>query len=157
MPIISPHLEDPTVDGRQSDQAMRVRRGIIKQFQELNVFFLAEFTLSTGRRADLVGIDPKGEILIIEIKSSVADFNADSKWAEYKDYCDRFYFATHPDVPAEIFPQNEGFILADQYGCEIIREAEAEKLSSARRKALMLRFARSSAQRLTRFSLHEAQ
>ncbi|MEO1142449.1 MAG: MmcB family DNA repair protein, partial [Pseudomonadota bacterium] len=83
MPIISPHLEDPTVDGRQSDQAMRVRRGIIKQFQELNVFFLPEFTLSTGRRADLVGVDPKGEILIVEIKSSVADFNADSKWAEY--------------------------------------------------------------------------
>jgi len=82
-------------------------------------------------------------------------FKSDKKWHEYKEYCDQFYFATHPDVPMEIFPETEGFIFADEYGCEIIREAEQQKLSPATRKALTLRFARSAALRTKRLTLHE--
>jgi len=134
---------------------MRIRRGILRGMEESDSAFLPEFTLSNGRRADLISLDRRGEIVIYEIKSSIADFQIDVKWHEYKDFCDRFYFATHPDVPMEIFPDEEGFILADEHGCEVIREAETKKLKSATRKALTLRFARHAAFRTKRLTLHE--
>ena len=155
MPIVDPNKTDPTVDGRQSQAAMRVRTGVIRGLAESDLSFLPEFALKTGRRCDLAALDRKGQILIFEIKSSIEDFRVDTKWPEYKTFCDQFYFATHPDVPADIFPVNEGLIIADHYSCEIVREAESRKLPPATRKALTLQFARSAASRLTRFSLHE--
>lgn len=155
MPIISNDRNISEFDGRQSDMAMVIRRGILKGMAETDMVFLPELTLSGGRRADLIGLNRKGQIIIIEIKSSIADFQVDKKWHEYKDFCDQFYFATHPKVPMEIFPQSEGFILADEHGCEIIREADINKLSPATRKALTLRFARSAALRTKRLTLHE--
>ncbi len=78
----------------------------------------------------------------MEIKSSIEDWKADHKWPEYRAYCDRLFFATHPAVPREIFPEECGFILSDGYGAEILREAPEHRLAGATRKALMLRFAR---------------
>ncbi len=155
MPIISPHQNSEGFDGRQSEMAMSIRRGIMKGLEESDLVFLPELTLSSGRRADLIALNRKGEIIIFEIKSSIADFQTDSKWHEYKDYCDKFYFATHPGVPIEIFPDKEGFIFADEYGCEILREAQLQKLNAATRKALTLRFARSAALRTKRLTLQE--
>lgn len=155
MPFISANEQEERFDGRQSEMAMVIRRGILKGLEETDLVFLPELTLSNGRRADLIALNRKGEIIIIEIKSSTADFQVDTKWHEYKEYCDHFYFATHPSVPMEIFPQDEGFILADEYGCEIIREAHALKLNAATRKALTLRFARSAALRTKRLTLQE--
>jgi len=142
-------------DGRQSEMAIRIRRGILRGMEESDLAFLPEFTLSSGRRADLISLDRKGEIVIYEIKSSIADFQVDTKWHEYKAFCDRFYFATHPEVPMDIFPENEGFVLADEHGCEIMREAETRKLNPATRKALTLRFARHAAYRTKRLTMHE--
>lgn len=155
MPFISKNETEDSFDGRQSEMAMVIRRGLMRGLEESDLAFLPELTLSGGRRADLIALNRKGEIVIFEIKSSIADFQVDNKWHEYKAYCDKFYFATHPSVPMEIFPENEGFIYADEYGCEIIREANAEKLSPATRKALTLRFARSAALRTKRLTLHE--
>ncbi|ABX61243.1 protein of unknown function DUF1052 [Brucella canis ATCC 23365] len=84
----------------------------------------------------------------MEIKSSIEDWKADHKWPEYRAYCDRLFFATHPAVPREIFPEECGFILSDGYGAEILREAPEHRLAGATRKALMLRFARAGAARL---------
>ena len=155
MPIISPHQNDDGFDGRQSEMAMTIRRGVIKGLQESDLAFLPELTLSSGRRADLIALNRKGDIIIFEIKSSIADFQADTKWHEYKEYCDKFYFVTHPEVPMDIFPETEGFVFADDYGCEIIREAETQKLNAATRKALVLRFARAAALRTKRLTLQE--
>ncbi len=155
MPILTELHGDPLVDGRQSEAAMNIRRGVIKGFKHKDICFLAELSLSNGRRADLIGLTRKGEIIIVEIKSSTEDFKVDQKWHEYKEFCDQFYFATSPEVPAEIFPQDEGFIVADQYGCEILREANLLKLPAATRKALTLRFARSGAERLRPIILQE--
>jgi DNA repair protein MmcB-like len=58
--------------------------------------------------------------LIVEIKSSVADFRADTKWREYRAHCDRFYFAIPEGVPVDIMPEDAGLILADAYGCDIL-------------------------------------
>ncbi len=149
MPLVSPHNNNPLADGRQSVLALKVRRGVQRLFSDLGAVILPELSLATGRRADLVVLGPKGEFLIIEVKSSIDDFRSDSKWPEYRQHCDRFYFATHPAVPAEIFPNDAGFILSDGHGAEILREAPEHKLPGATRKALMLRFARAGASRLT--------
>jgi len=150
MPILTYKSSNPLVDGRQSDNALMIQRGVMRHFQLNNVVMVPELTLANGMRADLTGIDEKGRIIVIEIKSSVEDFKVDQKWHIYQEYCDWFYFASHAGVGEGIFPQNEGFILADEYGAEIIREAEEQKLGAARRKSMTLCFARAAATRLER-------
>lgn len=134
---------------------MEIRSGILRSANLGDWVFLPEFTLANGRRPDLIGLNQAGIIRIVEIKSSVADFRADQKWHEYLDFCDEFFFASHPEVPQKIFPNQEGFLLADKYGCEIMREPVARKLSAPTRKALTLKIARAASDRLRRFSLHE--
>lgn len=149
MPIVSPFAVNPLADGRQSDRALLVRRGVQRLLLEVGAATLPELSLKTGRRADLVALSRSGEIWIVEIKSSIEDFRVDRKWHEYRAFCDRFFFATHPGVPAEIFPEDCGFILSDGYGADILREAPEHRLAAATRKALTLRFARTSAARIT--------
>lgn len=149
MPIVSPILANPLVDGRQSERAMRVRRGVQRLLIEMGASVVPELSLASGRRADLVALTRKGDIWIIEVKSSIEDFRVDRKWPEYRLHSDRFFFATHPEVPAEIFPEECGFILSDGYGAEMLREAPEHRLAAATRKALTLRIARAAANRLT--------
>ncbi len=149
MPIISPILVNPLADGRQSERAMVVRRGVQRLLMEMGASVIPEISLASGRRADLVALTRKGDIWIIEIKSSFEDFRVDRKWPEYRLHSDRFFFATHPEVPAGIFPDECGFILSDGYGAEILRDAPEHRLPPATRKALMLRIARAGAARLT--------
>ena len=93
-------------------------------------------------------------ITIIEIKSSLADLNADTKWPEYNEFCDDLIFATLADVPAGAFPREAGFMVADAYGAALLREPVRSKINTARRKSLHLSFARTSAQRLARCCAH---
>lgn len=148
MTIVSPILKNPLEDGRQSERAMLVRRGVQRLLNEMGAHVLPELCLATGRRADLAAITRQGDIWIIEIKSSIEDFKVDRKWPDYRLHCDRFFFATHPQVPAGIFPQECGFMLSDGYGAEILRDAPEHRLAAATRKALMLRIARAGAARL---------
>lgn len=148
MPIIEFGKTNPLEDGRQSQRALDVRRGVQRLLMRMGHSMLPEVTLATGRRADLMALTAKGEFWIIEIKSSIEDLKVDRKWPEYRTFCDRLFFATLADVPMEIFPTDCGFIVSDSYGAEILREAPVHSLSPASRKALLLRFARSGAQRL---------
>lgn len=150
MPIVSPTQRDPLVDGRQSERALLVRRGVQRLMIQMRVSVLPEIPLVTGRRADLLCLSEKGEFTIVEIKSSIEDFRVDRKWPDYRLHCDRLYFATHPGVPTDIFPECCGLILSDGYGAEILREAPEERLSASTRKALTLRFARTASDRLLR-------
>ncbi len=133
---------------------MVIRRGVQRLLLEMGAHVLPELSLSTGRRADLVALTRQGDIWIIEIKSSIEDFRVDRKWPDYRLHSDRFFFATHPEVPADIFPQECGFILSDGYGAEILRDAPEHRIAAATRKAMMLRFAqgrrRAAARRRTR-------
>jgi hypothetical protein len=95
-----------------------------------------------------VALGGDGEVLIVEIKSSIADFRADQKWMEYRLHCDRLFFATVADVPREIFPQDVGLIVADAFGASIVCEAPEHRLIPARRRNVMLRFAHAAALRL---------
>ena len=108
---------------------------------------VAELPLATGRRADVVGLSPSAEIWIVEIKSSLADFQADGKWAEYRNHCDRLFFAVSPDFPVDVLPPDTGLILADRYSADLVREAPEHRLAGGRRKAVTLRFARAAALR----------
>ncbi|RMF00540.1 MAG: DNA repair protein MmcB-related protein, partial [Alphaproteobacteria bacterium] len=91
-----------------------------------------------------------GQIWIVEIKSSLADFRADGKWEAYRDHCDRLLFAVDAAFPADVLPENAGLIVADEYGAELLRHAPEHRLAAARRKAVTLRFARAAALRLHR-------
>ena len=136
----------------RDDTAQKLARGVGRLLRDLGYDSLAEFTLRSGRRAYLAGIDRKGRIAIIEIKSSTADFRADQKWPEYRDYCDLFYFAVPMDFPVEILPEDAGLILADAYSGDIARPAPAnpKPLHASRRREVTLRFARTAAKRLRR-------
>ncbi len=148
MPIVSPIPLNPLIDGRQSERAMLVRRGVQRLLMQMGAHVLPEISLASGRRADLVALTRTGDIWIVEIKSSIEDFRVDRKWPEYRLHSDRFFFATHPGVPAEIFPEECGFILSDGYGAEMMREAPEHRIPPHVRKALMLRIARAGAARL---------
>jgi hypothetical protein len=137
------------IDLRQSPTALRVQRGVMRLLRSMHDFCcFAEVPLSNGRRADVLGVGPKGEIWIVEIKSSLIDFRVDAKWPDYKDYCDRFFFAKPPELEVEIFPAAEGLIVADSHGAEVLRMAEDFPLAPARRKAMMLKLARLGADRV---------
>ena len=135
-------------DGRQSETALMIQRGVARLMRASGVAVLSEFTLASGRRADIIGIGGSGEIWIIEIKSSPEDFRADFKWPEYKDYCDRMFFAISTAMDPEMMHSDAGLIVADGWGAEILRQPEALGLHATRRKAVTLAFARAAALRL---------
>ena len=135
-------------DGRQSIIAASVQRGVCRMLRHAGHATICELTLATGRRPDIVSIGEKGEVWIVEIKSSLADFQADHKWHEYWDFCDRLFFARPMELDENIFPTEAGLIVADAFGAEITRFPDQRKLSPARRKAVTLRIARTAAMRL---------
>ena len=137
------------VDLRQSPTALRVQRGVMRLLRaDYDFSCYAEVPLANGRRADVLAVGPRGEIWIVEIKSSLIDFRVDAKWPHYKDFCDRFFFAKPPELDPDIFPQSEGLIVADAHEAAILRHAEAFALAGARRKAMMLKLARLGADRV---------
>jgi hypothetical protein len=136
------------VDGRQSPAALVVARGTTRLLHSLGFSVVAEFPLASGRRADLVALGGDGEVWIVEIKSSVADFRADQKWSDYRLHCDRLFFATASEIPRHIFPPDAGLIVADAFGASIMSEAPEHRLHAATRKRTMLSFARAAALRL---------
>jgi hypothetical protein len=133
---------------RQSPTALAVARGTQRLLARLGLACIAELPLKSARRADLVALGGDGEIWIVEVKSSVEDFRADQKWADYRMHCDRLFFATAEHVPLHIFPTNAGLILADGFGAELVREAPEHRLHAARRRSVTLAFARAAAARL---------
>jgi hypothetical protein len=137
-----------SLDGRQSEAAAAIQRGVCRSLRALGHSVVCELPLANGRRADVVGLSPSGDVLIVEIKSCLIDFRTDGKWHDYLDYCDRLYFAVDADFPCDVLPEEAGLILADRYGAELMREPVEDRLNAARRKAMMLCFARAAALRL---------
>jgi hypothetical protein len=137
------------IDRRQSPTALKIARGTTRLLHSLGFSVVTELPLASGRRADLVALGADGEVVIVEIKSSVADFRADQKWIDYRLHCDRLFFATALEVPCEIFPPDTGLIVADAYGAAIICEAPEHRLHAATRKSVLLAFARAAALRLS--------
>jgi len=138
----------PDLDAERT--SARIARGVRRHLRALGYSTVTELSLLDGRRADVVAVNGQSEILIVEIKSSIADFRADQKWREYRAHCDRLFFAIPEDLPAEIMPQDEGLMVADAFGAFVLREAIFRKIAPATRRAVLLRFAQTAADRLHR-------
>lgn len=127
-------------------------RGVCRALAHRGFATLAEVSLANGRRADVLALGRDGELVIVEIKCSVADFKSDRKWPDYREFCDRLYFAVPGDFPVALIPEECGLIVADPFGAAFLREAPAEPLVAARRRAVLLRFAAIAAGRLRRLT-----
>jgi hypothetical protein len=140
----------PPADRRQSETALAVARGTVRLLRSLGFACVSELSLPSGRRADLVALNERGEIWIVEIKSSVEDLRADQKWHEYRAHCDRLFFAFTQDLPCEIFPADTGLIVADAYGAHLHCGAPEHRLPAPTRKLMTIRFGVAAAQRINR-------
>ena len=133
--------------------AQAVARRICRLFARNDIWCLAEMPLRSSRRADLMGIDPRGQLVIVEIKVSRADLLGDGKWTDYLAHCDRFYWGLAPHLDracleeAAFLPERCGLIVADGYDAEILRPAATVPLAAARRKAETERLARTALRR----------
>ena len=142
-----------TASDLSSPDAALVARGISRLFARNDIWCLPEMPLRNGRRADLMGIDTKGQVVIVEIKVARSDLLGDGKWPDYLDHCDRFYWGLPPaldrsplDGP-DFRPDCCGVIVADGYDAEIIRPAPLHPLAAARRKVEVERLARAALRR----------
>lgn len=134
--------------------AAEVARGVTRLFCRQDLFAVCEMPLPNGRRADLMAIDSKGGLTIVEIKVAKTDLLGDGKWLDYLDYCDRFYWAVPPHLAhileeERYLPGEAGLIVADRYDAAVIRDAAHRPMAPARRKAELLHFARRAARRLS--------
>jgi hypothetical protein len=138
------------VSAAQPPASGLLARGICRALEQLGYASLLEFPLANGRRADILALGKTADLLIIEVKSSVADFRADRKWAFYREYADRLYFAVPNEFPSVLIPEECGLIVADAFGAAVLRHGTLTPLAPARRRALTLRFGLAAATRLRR-------
>jgi hypothetical protein len=125
-------------------------RGVCRALDQLGYASLVEFPLANGRRADVLAVSKSGDLIIVEIKTSVADFRADRKWATYREFADRLYFAVPNHFPQMLIPEECGLMVADPFGAALLRDGRTMPLKAGRRRALTLRFGRIAAVRLRR-------
>ncbi len=123
-------------------------RGVCRHLRGHDFVTLEEFTPERGKRLDVMALGPRGEIWVIECKSSRADFTSDAKWGGYLEWGDRYFWAVDEAFPTDLLPEGTGLIIADAYDAEILRMPDEVRLPSARRKAVTQRFARHAALRL---------
>ncbi len=123
-------------------------RGVCRHFLGLDFATVEELTPARGLRVDVMALGPKGEIWVVECKSSRADFTSDRKWQGYLEWCDRFFWAVDEAFPSDLLPEGTGLIVADAYDAEILRMGPETKLAPARRKVMVQKFARHAALRL---------
>ncbi len=126
----------------------RLARGVCRHLLSHDFVSVEEFSPERGKRVDVMALGPKGEIWVIECKSSRADYMTDAKWQGYLDWCDRYFWAVDDSFPTDLLPEGTGLMVADGYDAEILRMAPEQKLPAARRTALTRRIARQAALRL---------
>ncbi|MEM6277694.1 MAG: MmcB family DNA repair protein [Pseudomonadota bacterium] len=122
-------------------------RGVCRHLLSYDFVTVEELTPTQGLRVDVMALGPKGEVWIVECKSSRADFQSDRKWEGYLEWCDRYFWAVDADFPSELLPPDTGLIIADAYDAEIVRMGPEDKLAPARRKVMVQKFARHAALR----------
>lgn len=150
----NPATQACTNDNSRPVVTNEVTRGVLRFLMDMGFAPMTEVPLTNGRRVDVLALDRRGKAVIVEVKSSVADYRADTKWVDYLNYCEEFYFAVDAGFPRDLFevpeslPDVVGLIVADAYGADIIRPAMVRPVNAARRKALTLKMARAGARRL---------
>lgn len=138
----------PLTDARALAPGQMLARGVCRHLRAHDFVTLEEFSPERGKRLDVMALGPKGEIWVIECKSSRVDFTSDGKWQGYLEWSDRYFWAVDAAFPTDLLPEGTGLIIADGYDAEILRMPPEARLPPARRKALTQRFARHAALRL---------
>jgi len=138
-------LEMP--DDRLMMPGQLLARGVCRHLLTYDFVTVEELVPTRGLRVDVMALGPKGEIWVVECKSSRADFQSDNKWQGYLEWCDRFFWAVDADFPTDLLPDETGLIIADSYGGEVVRMGPESKLAPARRKVMTHKFARHAALR----------
>ena len=141
MDDLAPHLPPPS-------PGQLLARGVCRHLRSYDFIGLTEFVPARGLRVDVMALGPRGELWVIECKSSRADFMADSKWQGYLPFCDQFFWAVDQDFPTDLLPKDTGLILVDAWDGAVLRHGPATPLPPARRKMLTQKFARNAAERL---------
>jgi hypothetical protein len=144
MPLPQPALDLPAPPPRPGQL---LARGVCRHLLSHDFVTVEEMTPCSGLRVDVMALGPKGELWVIECKSSRADFQSDRKWQGYLEFCDRFFWAVDAEFPVELLPDDTGLMIADHYDAEIVRMGPETKLAAPRRKHLTHRFARHAALR----------
>jgi len=147
MPAAAVHLE---LVFSRPETTLGVTRGAARLLADMGYAPLLEVCLPNGRRADVMALGRKGDIVIVEVKSGIEDYRVDRKWPEYAPFCDAFFFAVAPEFPEGVLPDEPGLIIADAFGGAVMREAPMLTLAPARRKALTIAFGRLAAMRTMR-------
>lgn len=127
-------------------------RGVCRHLLSHDFVSIEEFSPERGKRVDVIALGPKGEIWVIECKSSRADYASDAKWQGYIEWCDRYFWAVDAAFPVDLLPDGTGLIIADAFDAEILRMAPETRLAPVRRTALTRRIARDAARRLRRLT-----
>ena len=152
--FIIPVMDMTLVPQMQPGQLLA--RGVSRHLASLGLVTVEEFVPTRGLRVDVLALGPKGELWVVECKSSRADFMSDGKWQGYLEWCDRFFWAVDTEFPTDLLPEGTGLIIADAYDGEIIRMGPEDKLAPARRKVMIQKFATHAARRLHAFRDPEA-
>ncbi len=147
MPAAAVHLE---LVFSRPETTLSVTRGAARLLADMGYAPLLEVGLPNGRRADVMALGRKGDIVIVEVKSGPEDYRVDRKWPEYAPFCDAFFFAVSPEFPQALLPDHPGLIVADGFGGAVVRDAVLTPLAPARRKALIVAFGRLAAMRTMR-------
>lgn len=142
----------PSSAARQArpEVTIAVCRGACRLMRQAGHSVLLELPLPDGRRADIFAVGRGGELVIVEVKSSIEDWRVDGKWPDYLDWCDQLYVAVPVDFPQALIPDEIGLIVADAYGGEILRQPPRRPVAAARRKSLLIDCARLASERLAR-------
>ena len=141
-------MESLNLSFSRPETTSAVTRGAARVAMALGYAPLLEVGLPNGRRADIMGLSPKGHFLIIEVKSSLEDYRTDQKWGDYLPFCDHYYFAVSPEFPRAVLPPEPGLIVADGFDGAVLRNPADTPLAGSRRKALLVAFGRLAAMRL---------
>jgi hypothetical protein len=99
-------------------------------------------------RADVVAVNMRSEISIVEIKSSVADYRSDKKMLGYLKFCDKFYLGLAQEVYDKIchlVPQGVGIFIIDGSTTWIKKRATSHSVDPETRLNLVTRMAFRSA------------
>ena len=112
---------DLSPDAPAPQPGQLLARGVARHLVSHGFACVEELVPTRGLRVDVMALGPKGEIWVVECKSSRADFTSDNKWQGYLEWADRFFWAVDDVFPTELLPDETGLIIADAYGGEILR------------------------------------
>ena len=134
--------------GASGGRALRMARGVCRFLAARGYSTLAEFPVGKGRRVDVIGLNREQRFVIVEIKTTLADFRSDAKWPDYLPWCDTYYFAVPDGFPADILPADQGLLVADAFDAAVIRDSPVRAMNATRRRTQILKFALAAGQRL---------